>query len=104
VWGYDVFNCVGVVVGAVLNSGGVSRLQKQGTDEADKQAHEVYSHKSQRTMAKSKVAVVEEEEEYAVKEYVQNITINMNAENQTVVIRQYGVPNNKPPGNTGGGG
>lgn len=55
-------------------------------------------------MAKSKLAVVEEEQEYSVKEYIQNITINMNNENQTVVIRQYGVPNNKPPGSGEDGG
>lgn len=52
-------------------------------------------------MAKSKVVeeVTTEEthEEYEVKEYIQNITINMNNENQKVVIRQYGVPNNPPP-------
>lgn len=46
-------------------------------------------------MAKSKVE--EEPEEEVYKEYIQNITINMNNENQTVIIRQYGVPNNDPP-------
>lgn len=54
-------------------------------------------------MAKSKIVeetTEETHEEYEVKEYIQNITINMNNENQTVVIRQYGVPNNTPP-NTG---
>lgn len=45
-------------------------------------------------MAKVKV---EEPEEEVYKEYIQNITINMNNENQTVIIRQYGVPNNPTP-------
>lgn len=52
------------------------------------------------TTASSLVETEDHHEEYEVKEYIQNITINMNNENQNVIIRQYGVPNNPPP-NTG---
>jgi hypothetical protein len=46
-------------------------------------------------MSKKKKKEEEAEEEYKL--YNQNIQVYMNKKGQKVIVRQYGVPNNKPP-------